>query len=111
MVEAGIARDPEQPRLENLDRLEPLDSQYHLYESSLRDIFPFTVVAQHRSHESPDAPLVALDNRANRGLFSCPRPLDRRGEIRRGLMPHRRAKVPVAHPAVRGSRQSENGFA
>ena len=111
MIEAGVARNFEQPRLENVDALQPIDCQHHLDEGRLRYVFPFAVIAEHRAHEAADATLVEFDERAHGRLVSGARLLDCGGEVRRGLAAHRKVKGAVAHPVVRGSSRFAYEFA
>jgi len=70
MIDAGIARHPEEPRLELRRILQSPDRANHLDEHLLREVFDRIAPARNRENETRDSPLIAHDQRMLRRFLS-----------------------------------------
>jgi hypothetical protein len=68
LIDARIAREPEQPRLELRRRLQPIECPDHLDEHLLRQIFDVITSAGHGINEASD-PMLVADNELPLGGF------------------------------------------
>ena len=58
MVVAGVAHDPEKPRLKDANRFQARQSVDHLHEDLLAQVLPVRVIANQRDHNATDAALA-----------------------------------------------------
>ena len=68
LIDAGVAREPEQPRLELRRRLQAIERTHHLDEDLLREVLDVVTSAGHGVNESGD-PMLVADNELPLGRF------------------------------------------
>ncbi len=68
LVDAGVAREAEQPRLELRRRLEPVEGADHFDEDLLRQILHVIASSSHGVNETGD-PMLICDNELALGVF------------------------------------------
>ena len=68
LINAGVAREPEEPRLELRGRLQAIDGTDHLDENLLREIFDVIAAAGHGVNEAGNSVLIT-DNELPQGGF------------------------------------------
>ena len=80
LVDAGVARQPEQPRLELRRRLQTIQGADHLDKNLLRQVFDVIASARHGVNESRDAMLVADDELTLGDFLAALSPADEVGQ-------------------------------
>ena len=68
LIDAGVAREPEQPRLELRGRLQPIERADHLDENLLREILDVVTSSGHGVNKAGD-PMLIADNELPLGDF------------------------------------------
>ncbi len=68
LIDAGVTREPEEPRLELRRRLESVERADHFYEYLLRQVFDVIAPAGHGVNESGD-PMLVTDDELSLGAF------------------------------------------
>ena len=88
LVDAGVAREAEEPRLELRGRLQAVDGPHHLDEDLLGEVLDLVAAVGDREHEPGDAVLVRDDELMQRGLLAALRAANQLGEVCRGGFIH-----------------------
>jgi hypothetical protein len=68
LIDAGVAGEPEKPRLELRRRLQPIEGADHFDEDLLREIFDVIASSSHGVNKSRD-PVLVCDNEVPLGAL------------------------------------------